>query len=151
MKKLIAIIVAGVTLLVVLGVGISHVIKANKESEIKSGEVAKYSCVDYFETQQSKDQPAVLRAWAVGDKQFTKITYQIDAQEEVTVATAKCDVATESWDKYNDDYEELNYIDTGVITINLNNCAKGKHVISVYVYAGSSVSECILEKIFTIQ
>ena len=115
MKKLIAIIVASVTLLAVLGVGISHVIKANnKESEIVSGELAKYSQVEYFESNQRTEQPAVLRAWAVGEKQFTKITYQIDTQSEVVVAGATYDKVSESWSKYNDDFEDLNYIDTGV-------------------------------------
>lgn len=152
MKKLIAIIVASVTLLAVLGVGISHVIKANnKESEIVSGELAKYSQVEYFESNQRTEQPAVLRAWAVGEKQFTKITYQIDTQSEVVVAGATYDKVSESWSKYNDDFEDLNYIDTGVITIDLSSLDEGKHIVQVRVYAGSDVTECIMEKIFTIQ
>ena len=152
MKKWVAILIAVISILAVIGatIGIVSLVK-NKEDVNTSGELAKYSKVQYFEDKQNTDQPAVMRAWAVGDEQFTKITYQIDTQSEVTVSTAKYDKATEDWAEYNGDYEDLNYIDTGVITIDLSELEAGKHIIQVYVYSGSDVSECIFEKIFTIQ
>lgn len=150
MKKWLVGLIAGLGVLAVVGavIGISL---AKKNDEANAGELAKYSAVEYFEAEQEKEQPAVLRAWAVGEEQFTKITYQIDTADEVTVSTAKYDKASEDWAKYDDDFEDMNYIDTGVITIDLSSLSSGKHILQVYVYSGSDVSECICEKIFTIQ
>lgn len=150
MKKWLVGLIAGLGVLAVVGavIGISL---AKKNDEANAGELAKYSAVEYFEAEQEKEQPAVLRAWAVGEEQFTKITYQIDTADEVTVSTAKYDKASEDWAKYDDDFEDMNYIDTGVITIDLSSLSEGKHILQVYVYSGSEVSECICEKIFTIQ
>lgn len=150
MKKWLVGLIAGLGILAVVGavIGISL---AKKNDDANAGELAKYSAVEYFETSQDKEQPAVLRAWAVGEEQFTKITYQIDTENEVTVSTAKYDKASEDWAKYDDDFEDMNYIDSGVITIDLSGLSEGKHILQVYVYSGSSVSECICEKIFTIQ
>ena len=150
MKKWLVGLIAGLGILAVVGavIGISL---AKKNDEANAGELAKYSAVEYFEAEQEKEQPAVLRAWAVGEEQFTKITYQIDTADEVTVSTAKYDKASEDWAKYDNDFEDMNYIDTGVITIDLSSLSEGKHILQVYVYSGSDVSECICEKIFTIQ
>lgn len=145
-------IVAGVVVLAIVGVVVSMaIIKGNQSEQVETSELVNSSSVEYFELSQNKDQLAVMRAWAVGSEQFTKIEYQIDTQDKVHVATAKYDKATESWDKYDDDFEGLNYIDTGVITFDLSNLTAGEHIIQVFVCAGSNVSECIYQKIFTIQ
>ncbi len=152
MKKWVAILIAIISIIAVIGVTIGIVLLVkNKEDVNTSGELAKYSQVQYFEDKQVKEQPAVMRAWAVGSEQFTKISYQINTESEVVVSTAKYDKATEDWAKYNGDYEDLNYIDTGIILIDLSELEAGKHIIQVFVYSGSDVSECIFEKIFTIQ
>ncbi len=145
-------LIAGLCIVAVVGATIGIVVSVrNKEDETKSDALAQHYEINYFEETQKNTQPGVLRAWAVGEKQFTKISYQIDTDAEITVTDATYDVAGENWDKYEDDYEGLNYIDTGVITINLSTLKAGKHIIQVFVYAGSDARECIAEKIFTIQ
>lgn len=152
MKRWLAILltIVGVVAVVGAGFGINYLVNKNKE-QANEDALAKYSAVEYFESEQVKEQPAVMRAYAVGDEQFTKITYQIDTAEEVTVSTAKYDKASEDWAKYDNDFEDMNYIDTGVISIDLSELTAGKHILQVFVYAGSDVTECICEKIFTIQ
>ena len=151
MKRWLAILISVIGVVAVVGaiIGISLAVK-NKNENTGDG-LAKYSAVEYFESSQVKEQPMVIRAYAVGEEQFTKISYQIGTENEVTISSAKYDKATEDWAKYDDDFEGMNYIDTGVITIDLSDLSEGKHVFQVFVYSGSNVSECIFEKIFTIQ
>ena len=147
-------LIVGICILGIVGatIGIVYLVKNNKDKgEELSNVIVKQSQIEYFEDTQSKTQPAVLSAWAVGEKQFTKITYQIDTKDEVTIKDATYDVATERWDEYDNDFEGLNYIDTGVITIDLSELEAGKHILQIFVYAGSDARECICEKIFTIQ
>ena len=151
MKKWVIGLIAGVVVVaIVLAIGISHVIKHN-EDNTGSGELATHYEVQYFESKQTKEQPLVVRAWAVGAEQFTKVTYQIDTETEVNVSNAKYDKVNEDWAKYDSDYDDMNYIDTGVLTIDLSQLEEGKHIFQIFVYSGSDVSECIFEKIFTIQ
>ncbi len=152
MKKWLVVLLSVVGVLAVVGaaIGISLAIK-NKNEKANEDALAQYSSVEYFEEKQSKEQPMVLRAWAVSEEQFTKITYQIDTENEVTVSSAEYDKASDDWAKYDDDFEDMNYIDTGVFTIDVSELAQGKHILQIVVYSGSDVSECIFEKIFTIQ
>lgn len=152
MKGWVKILIAvGCSLAVVAGViGIIVGIN-NNNKKADSDAIAQYSSIKYFDENQSAEEPGVLSAWAVGKEQFTKITYQIDTQPEVVIAKADYDKATEAWDDYDNDFEGMNYIDTGVITIDLSELEAGKHIIQVFVYAGSDARECICEKIFTIQ
>ena len=153
MKGWLKYLVAGLCIVAVVGatIGIVAGVRAKNKDEDKSDALAQYYSIQYFEETQKTTQPGVLRAWAVGEKQFTKISYQIDTNAEITVTDATYDVADDKWDKYDEEYEDMNYIDTGVITINLSTLKAGKHIIQVFVYAGSDARECIAEKIFTIQ
>ena len=137
--------VVGATIWLVVGV------KNRNQEELTSDALAEYSSVYFDESHAVGETSAWFSAYAVGSKQFTKITYQIDTQAEVELKNAVYNVADEKWAEYESDFDGMNYIDSTRETIDLSQLEAGKHVIQVFVYAGSDARECICEKIFTIQ
>lgn len=131
-KKIIAIVVSSVVLLGLV-LGIIFGVKACKENKAGDG-LAQYSSVEYFKEVQVTDRLAVLRAYAVGEE-FTAITYQIDNQDEVNV-NALSGACNEDWEDYEEDYKDLRYIDTSVLTIDLAELEAGDHILKIFVYNG---------------
>ena len=146
-KSLIAIIVGGVVLLGLI-LGIAFGVKACNESKTGDG-IAKFSTVEYFDEIQVADNLAVIRAYAVGED-FTAITYQIDNADEVNVTGAVSGACNEDWSEYKDEYKDLRYIDTRVITIDLSELEAGDHIIKITVYNGEE-SEQIFKSTFELK
>lgn len=151
MKSWLKWLIVGVCVLAIIGGTVAIVIGVRKNKDDKSDSLAQYSAVYFDETHAAGETQAWFSAYAVGSEQFKKITYQIDTQEEVEITNAIYDVADEDWAEYDDDYDGLNFIDSTREVIDLSELEAGKHVLQVFVYAGSDARECICEKIFTIQ
>lgn len=143
-------LIAGLCILAVVGATIGIVVGVRNKDE-KSDSLAKHSEVYFDDAHALGETSAWFSAYAVGEKQFTKITYQIDTNPEVQIENSVYDVVSEDWIEYDSDFDGMNYIDTTRETIDLSDLEAGKHVIQVFVYAGSTARECICEKIFTIQ
>lgn len=149
MKKIwttVGVIVLTIAVSVGSTLGIKALVDKNKNEDANA--LAVESSV-IFDNEQTEDT-AYLRAWAVGETDFTKITYQIDTGAEVVVSTHKKGKVTEDWQNYDAEYKDMYYIDTGNQMINISSLAEGKHIITICVYDGDA-KDVICEEVFTVK